>query len=127
MDSEAAVEALSALAYVGRLDVFRLLVKAGHEGLPAGEIARQFSTPANTMSAQLAILARAGLIRSRREGRSIIYHADIGHVTALLRFLVQDCCNGVPEICAPLAELVSQAACCAAEGDATPSCSPVKS
>jgi DNA-binding transcriptional ArsR family regulator len=103
MESENAVEALGALAHPGRLAVFRLLVKAGPDGTAAGEVARALNTPANTMSTQLAILTRAGLVRSRREGRSIIYVADYAQITALLGFLMEDCCQGRPEICAPLA------------------------
>ena len=109
MESEFAIECLSALAHPGRLAVFRLLVRVGADGLPAGEVARLLDTPANTMSAQLAILSRTGLIRSRRESRSIIYMADYKQITALLGFIVEDCCQGRPEICAPIAAL---AACC---------------
>ena len=109
MESTAAIEALSALAHPGRLQVFRLLVRAGPDGLAAGEIARTLGAPANTMSTQLAILARAGLIRSHRESRSIIYAADFGEVSALLGFLMEDCCQGRPEICAPI---LATAACC---------------
>lgn len=105
----AAIDALSALAHSGRLAVFRLLVRAGPEGVSAGEIARETGTPANTMSAQLAILSRTGLVRSRRDSRSIIYSADYDQITALLSFLMEDCCQGRPEICAPLA---ARAACC---------------
>lgn len=104
MESSNAIEALAALAHPGRLSAFRLLVKAGVAGLPAGEVARLLDTPANTMSAQLAILARADLVRARRESRSIIYTADYGQITALLGFLMEDCCQGRPEICEPLSE-----------------------
>lgn len=109
MESDPAIEALSALAHPGRLAVFRLLVQAGADGVSAGEVARALDTPANTMSTQLAILNRAGLIRSRRESRSIIYTADYSQITALLSFLMEDCCQGRPEICAPIAAM---AACC---------------
>lgn len=103
MEDASAIEALSALAHPGRLAVFRLLVRAGPEGVSAGEIARAMDTPANTMSTQLAILARTGLIRSRRDSRSVIYSADYARITALLGFLMEDCCQGRPEICAPIA------------------------
>ena len=109
MESDLAIEALSALAHPGRLAVFRLLVRTGADGVAAGEIARALATPANSMSTQLAILNRAGLIRSRRESRSIIYTADYSRITALLGFLMEDCCQGRPEICAPIAAM---AACC---------------
>jgi arsenate reductase len=103
MESTDAVKRLSALAQDARLEVFRVLIKAGPEGLAAGEIARRTGTPANTMSAQLLVLANAGLVRARRDGRSIIYSVDIGAVSALLVFLTEDCCGGRSEICAPLA------------------------
>ncbi len=110
-----AVEALSALAHGARLDVFRLLVRAGEEGLPAGEIARRLDTPANTMSTSLAILQRSNLIRSRRDGRSVIYSADYGAFSELLSFLVEDCCDGRPEVCSRLANVVGSALSCAAD------------
>ena len=105
-----ALAGLAALAHEGRLSVFRLLVKAGPDGLAAGEIARKLGTQPNTMSAQLLLLSNAGLIRARREGRSIIYTADFDAMSDLLVFLTEDCCGGRPEICAPLAATVS--ACC---------------
>ena len=105
METEDAIDGLSALAHPGRLAVFRRLVQAGAEGVAAGEIARAFDTPANTMSTQLAILTRAGLIRSRRESRSVIYAADYGRVGDLIGFLMQDCCQGRPEVCGPLLQV----------------------
>lgn len=105
-----AVEALSALAHGHRLAVFRLLVRAGDDGLPAGEIAREVGVPPSTLSTHLTILGHAGLIRSRREGRSIIYAANYEGMRELLSFLVADCCAGRPEICAPLVE-VAQGCC----------------
>lgn len=110
MEPNLAIEALAALAHPGRLAAFRLLVQAGSEGMPAGEIARALGAPANTMSTQLAILSRAGLIGSRRESRSVIYSADYAGIGALLTFLMQDCCQGRPEVCGPLLEAAS---CCA--------------
>ena len=107
MEADDAIEGLGALAHAGRLAVFRLLVQAGAEGMPAGDIARRLDTPANTMSAQLAILTRAGLIGSRREGRSIVYAADYGRVGALLGFLMEDCCQGRAEVCAPLSRIAA--------------------
>jgi DNA-binding transcriptional ArsR family regulator len=105
-----AVRRLSALSQESRLEVFRLLVKAGPDGLAAGEIARKTRTAANTMSAQLLILSTAGLIRARRDGRSIIYAADFDAMGALLLYLTEDCCGGKAEICAPLMKSVN--ACC---------------
>ena len=105
-----AVKRLSALAQDSRLEVFRLLVKAGPEGLAAGEIARRLATPANTASAQLLVLSNAGLIRARRDGRSIIYSVDFEAMSGLLVFLTEDCCGGRSEICAPLVEVAGR--CC---------------
>jgi DNA-binding transcriptional ArsR family regulator len=110
MDTENAVKRLSALAQDGRLEVFRLLVKAGPEGMAAGAIARKLQTPANTMSAQLLVLSNAGLIRARRSGRSIIYAVDYAAMSGLLVFLTEDCCGGRAEICAPLATVANN--CC---------------
>jgi ArsR family transcriptional regulator len=112
MESNAAVEMLSALGHPGRLAVFRLLVKAGPEGLPAGEIARSLGMLPNTLSANLNILSRAGLTTSRREGRSILHAARYAQMRELLGWLVEDCCNGRLEICAPLAEM-AQVGCAA--------------
>ena len=111
MDSFSAVAALSALAHQGRLTIFRLLVSAGPTGLAAGEIARRLGILPNTLSASLTVLGHAGLARSRRDGRSIIYAADIDRMSALLGFLVDDCCNGRPEICTPLAKLAGRVGC----------------
>jgi DNA-binding transcriptional ArsR family regulator len=107
-----AVEALSALAHASRLAVFRLLVRAGAEGMAAGDIAREVGALPNTLSTHLAILGHAGLIRSRRAGRSIIYSADYEHMRDLLGFLVADCCGGRPEICGPLTAIAADAGCC---------------
>jgi ArsR family transcriptional regulator, arsenate/arsenite/antimonite-responsive transcriptional repressor len=109
MEMELAVEGLSALAHDGRLSIFRLLVKAGRDGMAAGDIARRLTTAANTMSAQLLVLSNAGLVKARREGRSIIYAADFNRMGLLLLFLTEDCCGGKPEICAPLTSIAS---CC---------------
>jgi DNA-binding transcriptional ArsR family regulator len=105
METEKAVQQLSALAHDARLALFRLLVKAGPEGMAAGDIARKLKTPPNTMSAQLLLLSNAGLIRARRHGRSIIYSADFDGMSSLLVFLTEDCCGGRPEVCAPLASV----------------------
>lgn len=104
-----AVEALSALAQDTRLAVFRLLVRAGLDGMPAGEIAEELGVRPNTLSTHLTILEHAGLLGSRREGRSIIYAADYDRMRDLLGFLMEDCCAGRAEICAPLAEIASRA------------------
>ena len=102
MDIQSAITALAALAQDSRLRVFRLLVAHGRAGLAAGEIARVLGVPHNTMSAHLGVLARAGLVRSRRDGRSVIYAADFAGVRGLLGFLMEDCCRARAELCAPL-------------------------
>lgn len=112
MQLPTAVDALSALAHASRLAVFRLLVRAGTDGLPAGEIAREIGLLPNTLSTHLTILGNAGLVRSRREGRSIIYSADYDGMRDLLGFLVADCCGGRPEICGSLATVAREADCC---------------
>lgn len=80
-------------------------------GLAAGEIARRLQTPPNSLSANLAVLSHAGLIRARRQGRSIIYTAEYDRMRDLLGFLVEDCCGGQPEICSPLADVLLRASC----------------
>ena len=110
MDKVTAIRRLSALSQEARLDVFRLLVKAGPGGMAAGDIARKLEIAPNTLSAQLLILSNAALIRARRDGRSIIYAVDFDAMGALLLFLTEDCCGGKPEICAPLAKTIAN--CC---------------
>ena len=114
MESTTALKRLSALAQEGRLEVFRLLVRAGPDGVAAGDISRTVAVAANTLSAQLTILANAGLVRSRREGRSIIYVADYEGMSGLLVYLMEDCCQGRPEVCGPINRAVAEAACCPA-------------
>ena len=97
---------MTALGHETRLETFRLLVRTAPEGLPAGEIARRLRVVQNTMSAHLAVMERCGLVSSRRRGRIVEYAANFGRVRDLLVFLMQDCCQGEPEICAPLFELV---------------------
>ncbi len=106
-----AVERFSALAAPARLAVFRLLVQAGPEGLRAGEVAEAIGALANTTSNHLAVLSRAGLIGSRREGRTIVYATDYAATRDLIGYLIEDCCGGRPEICAPMID-VAQRACC---------------
>jgi DNA-binding transcriptional ArsR family regulator len=103
---------LSALGQEARLAIFRLLVKAGDEGVAAGEIARTLNVLPNSLSANLNVLSRAGLIASRRQGRSIIYSADYGAMSGMLGFLLEDCCGGAPEVCAPLGAILAKAEAC---------------
>ncbi len=100
MDSKQTIAALAALAQGTRLEAFRLLVRHEPTGLPAGDIARLLDVPQNTMSAHLAVLARAGLVHGARASRSIIYRANLGRVRGLVSFLLEDCC-GQPDVCAP--------------------------
>lgn len=97
-----AIDALGALAHDTRLSVFRMLVKVGPNGMIAGAIAEQCSVPPSTMSHHLATLERAGMVQSERESRLIHYRADFTGMRRLLTFLLQDCCQGVPEVCGDL-------------------------
>ncbi len=112
MNTLDAVSALGALAQEHRLAVFRMLVKAGPDGMPAGAIAERIGAPASSMSFHLAQLNRAGLVTQRRESRSLIYAADFDRMNSLLAYLIEDCCQGRPEVCTPMAKAVSRAACC---------------
>ena len=108
MKPPVALKRLSALSQASRLKVFRLLVKAGPDGMAAGRIARKLSIAANTMSAQLQILSNAGLVVARRDGRSILYAADYDAMNDLLVFLTEDCCGGRLEKSPPLAGTVAR-------------------
>ncbi len=112
MEIQTAVINLSALAHEGRLSIFRRLVVAGPQGVAAGDIARHVSSPPSTTTANLHSLLHAGLLTSRREGRSIFYSANYEGMSRLLAFLMQDCCAGRPEICAPLTASPASNACC---------------
>ena len=102
MEMTDATLAFAALSQPNRLAVLRLLVRMGRDGMAAGEIAKALDAKPNTMSVNLAILQRAGLVTSEREGRSIRYCADLVTLGALLSFLMEDCCGGQPEQCRPL-------------------------
>jgi DNA-binding transcriptional ArsR family regulator len=99
MSAPHALSALAALGQPTRLEIFRLLIRREPAGLSAGLIAEATGCPQNTLSSHLAILARAGLVSGKRDGRSIVYRADIDGMRALVFFLVKDCCNGHPELC----------------------------
>ncbi len=103
METEAAILSFAALAQSTRLDVFRLLVKHEPEGLAAGEIAKALAVPQNTMSSHLAILARAGLALAERKSRSIMYRANLARLNGVVAFLMEDCCGGRADLCAPSA------------------------
>jgi len=102
-----AVDALNALAHDTRLTVFRQLVQAGPTGMMAGEIAHTCGVPPSTMSHHLASLERAALAKSERESRVIRYRADYDGMRRLLTFLMEDCCQGDPRLCADFAEITA--------------------
>jgi ArsR family transcriptional regulator, arsenate/arsenite/antimonite-responsive transcriptional repressor len=113
-DRISAPHALAALAALGqptRLAIFRLLMRREPDGLAAGAIAQSVGCPHNTLSTHLSILARSGLVHGTRDGRSIVYRADVEGMRALVAFLVNDCCNGHPEIC-NLAGVLRETDCC---------------
>ncbi|WP_242078229.1 ArsR/SmtB family transcription factor [Brevundimonas diminuta] len=110
MESTSALLSLAALSQATRLDAFRLLVLHEPDGLPAGEISNHLAIPANTLSSHLGVLTRAGLIKSERRSRSIIYRADLDRLRDLVLFLLKDCCGGRAELCEPL--LAELAPCC---------------
>src|SRR6187549_1229181 len=101
MEKTDAVAALAALAQDNRLDVFRLLVQAGPEGLPAGQVADALDLAPNTLTFHLDRLREAGLVTVRRDGRSMIYAAQFETMNGLLGFLTENCCQGAAEKCAP--------------------------
>jgi DNA-binding transcriptional ArsR family regulator len=103
MKKSGVIAALGALAQETRLDIFRLLVEKGPEGLPAGELGDRLGQPSPTMSFHLNQLRFAGLVTSRRESRSIIYSANFKTMNGLLAYLTENCCGGRPELCAPSA------------------------
>ena len=102
MEKMDAVAALAALAQDSRLDVFRLLVQAGPDGMPAGAVADQLDLAPNTLTFHFDRLRMAGLVTVRREGRSMIYAAQFDKMNALVGFLTENCCGGAP--CAPAAQ-----------------------
>lgn len=103
MDYTLDAEALTALGHPGRLAVFRLLARRAPHGVRPSEIAGALDLKANTLSAYVTTLTRAGLLLTWREGRSVYYGVNVDRIGALVDFLVNDCCRGRPELCAPLA------------------------
>jgi DNA-binding transcriptional ArsR family regulator len=103
METPNAVAALSALAQESRLDIFRLLVQAGPEGMAAGHVAEQLGLAPNTLTFHFDRLRFAGLVTVRRDGRSMIYAAQFGAMNDLVSFLTENCCQGAPQKCAPAA------------------------
>jgi ArsR family transcriptional regulator len=111
METCTAVAALGALAQETRLAIFRLLVRQGPSGLPAGAVAESLGVQPSTLSFHLAHLERAGLLRSWRVQRQIFYAVDFAGTRGLLAFLTEDCCQGHPEICGGLAAAPAATAC----------------
>lgn len=106
METKQAIDALAALAQQSRLAAFRLLVEAGREGMAAGEIGERLDLPPATLSFHLAHLVRAGLVRSRQEGRFVIYSAEFANMRDLVDYLTKNCCSGAgcaPKGCKPSA------------------------
>jgi ArsR family transcriptional regulator, arsenate/arsenite/antimonite-responsive transcriptional repressor len=112
METLEAVTALAALAQETRLGVFRLLVEAGPEGLPAGAIAESLDVPPATLSFHLKELSRAGLAHARQDGRFVIYSADFERMAALMTYLTRNCCKGMPSECLETVE-TALSRCCA--------------
>jgi len=99
MKTNTAVKTLSAMAHEGRLELIRLLIKAGDAGMGSGDLARRAKIGATTASAQLLVLSNAGLVRSERSGRRITYFADYQTLGGLMSFLLHDCCANRQEVC----------------------------
>lgn len=103
MEKSLAIAALAALAQDNRLDTYRLLVQAGPDGMPAGQVAAALGLPPNTLTFHFDRLRQAGLVTVRRAGRSMIYAARFDTMNALIGYLTENCCGGAPENCAPAA------------------------
>lgn len=118
MEQKQAIAALGALAQESRLTVFRLLVRSGPDGLAAGDIAERLGVQPATLSFHLSQLSHARLATSRREGRSVIYSADLSAMKDLMGFLLHDCCDGHPELCGLLGDAAPSPdeACCPPNG-----------
>lgn len=123
MKKSTAIAALGALAQETRLDIFRLLVERGPQGMAAGEIGERLKQPSPTLSFHLNQLRHAGLISSRRESRSIIYRANFSTMNGLMAFLTEKCCGGRPELCGPD---VFPPAQCTEDSCASGACEPIQ-
>lgn len=107
MEKPDALLALAALSQETRLDIFRTLVKAGGDGVRAGDLARALELKPNTLSVNLSQLLAAGLVRKTRDGRAVRYRADMDGMQRLLGFLMQDCCGGNPALCKPVLDEIA--------------------
>ena len=108
MDTKKIVAALGALGQETRLEVFRLLVQRGPNGLPAGAIAEALDVPPSSLTFHLRELTHAGLITQRRLSRQMIYAADFAQMNAMLSYLTENCCGGNPSLCAPRSKATSE-------------------
>lgn len=120
LDETQALDAFGALSQETRLNMVRTLVVAGPDGLAAGAVGEAVGASSSSASFHLSHLERAGLVQSRREARSIIYSANYDGLAGLVAFLMQDCCQGHPEVCVPAAEVA--AACCSPAAVKEPAC-----
>lgn len=111
MDKKDALSAFDALSQETRLDALRLLIQAGPEGIAAGDVSDRLGVKQNTMSANLKILTQAGLIDSRRDGRTIRYVARFDALQNLILFLMDDCCGGRPDLCQPVFDRLNRTCC----------------
>lgn len=115
MDSPQAVAAFAALGQEHRLRIVRALVTAGPGGMAAGILASEVGVSGTNLSFHVKELSHAGLIQSRREGRSVLYSAAYPALSGLIEFLMRDCCQGRPEVCSPAVAALST--CCPPTGD----------
>jgi ArsR family transcriptional regulator, arsenate/arsenite/antimonite-responsive transcriptional repressor len=104
METKSAVRALAALAQETRLSIFRLLVEVGPQGIPAGDIGQRLGVAPATLSFHLKEMSHAALIAPRQQGRFVYYAANFEHMAALMSFLTQNCCKGMPEECLTVVE-----------------------
>ena len=111
MELKESIARLMALAHEGRLLAFREIVKAERPGISAGGLAQKLAVQPNTLSAQLNILSASKLIVGTRHGRSIIYRADLSALNELVLYLIEDCCEGRDEVCAPILDAIQSVNC----------------
>ncbi|HWA50008.1 MAG TPA: helix-turn-helix transcriptional regulator [Dongiaceae bacterium] len=111
MKTKQAISAFGALSQETRLEAFRQLVRLAPDSIPAGDLAHDLDVPPSTLSSHLAILQRAGLVKSKRQGRTILYSADLEGAGGLVEFLVKDCCRGQPERCDQLIKAMMPSCC----------------
>ena len=109
MNTDTALAALAALAHPTRLEAYRLLVQHEPEGLSTGQLVEASGLTQSTFSTHLAVLGKAGLVKSEKRGRQVIQRAEVERLKDLMLFLAKDCCQGRPELCEPL---VAELACC---------------